>query len=436
MRASDVNTDGVVNILDLTIIAAHLGTTAIEDQTPNPDVNGDGSINILDLTLAARHLGKTVRPPVSLVSVVPAIDSELEIDATITLVFDNILEDVAVDTGIATVTGNIVRIKGPFDPGPLALTITWADGNRQLGYIVRDPDTEPSKVINVNPVSGSEIDPDDTITVTFDNIPEDVTVSAGVATIDGKTVKITGPFERGLFIFSITWADQTLSLGYIVGSLDTEPPKITGGTFKDGDKNVIPNTINNRGRIEVAFNESVSGTIALQTESGDDVGWRGKVDGNRGTLTLVKGKELKGETTYVIAGSVRDAADNSTDISITFTTASKPIAPRNPINVNDANFDTVVLEYPLPIVVEFKTDWCPFCQRMRPVVAEIAAENRETFAVAKLDADDSKKTTQKYGIKGVPTYIVFQDGEVVGRFGGAMSKTELLQDILSAIGAE
>ncbi|MYC77123.1 hypothetical protein F4X10_15265 [Candidatus Poribacteria bacterium] len=58
LRASDVNIDGVVNILDLTLVAAHLGTTPTADQTLNPDVNGDGTVNILDLVLAASHLGK------------------------------------------------------------------------------------------------------------------------------------------------------------------------------------------------------------------------------------------------------------------------------------------------------------------------------------------------------------------------------------------
>lgn len=57
--ASDVNTDGFVNILDLTFIASHLGEMPTEDQVPNPDINRDGVVNILDLVLAASSLGKT-----------------------------------------------------------------------------------------------------------------------------------------------------------------------------------------------------------------------------------------------------------------------------------------------------------------------------------------------------------------------------------------
>ena len=70
---------------------------------------------------------------------------------------------------------------------------------------------------------------------------------------------------------------------------------------------------------------------------------------------------------------------------------------------------------------------------MVPVVAEIALENRDTFAVAKLDVEESRKTTLKYGIRGTPTYIVFKGGKIVGRFGGAMPKDRLLQNILDSI---
>lgn len=58
LKASDVNVDGVINILDLTLVAANLGTTPATDQTPNTDINGDGTVNILDVTLVASHFGK------------------------------------------------------------------------------------------------------------------------------------------------------------------------------------------------------------------------------------------------------------------------------------------------------------------------------------------------------------------------------------------
>ena len=65
LRAADVNSDGIVNILDLTFIALHYGNTPTEDQHPNPDVNSDGIVNILDLTLVASHWNKISGIPIA-----------------------------------------------------------------------------------------------------------------------------------------------------------------------------------------------------------------------------------------------------------------------------------------------------------------------------------------------------------------------------------
>ena len=167
---------------------------------------------------------------------------------------------------------------------------------------------------------GGEIAANGSITVTFDNAPADVTVSAGTVTVAGKTATITGPFMPGPLALTVTWADGTQALTYAVSGADTDPPTVTGGTVKDGDKDVDPEAINSDAKIEIRFSEDVSGNIALQTEGGDDVGWLGKVEGNKATLELVKGKEIDNETTYVIAGKVSDAAGNSTDVSVTFVT--------------------------------------------------------------------------------------------------------------------
>ena len=70
---------------------------------------------------------------------------------------------------------------------------------------------------------------------------------------------------------------------------------------------------------------------------------------------------------------------------------------------------------------------------MVTVVAEAASENRNTFAVAKMNIAQSRQTHQKYRVIGHPTYIVFQDGKVVGRFGGVMPKQQLVNNILNAI---
>ena len=187
-------------------------------------------------------------------------------------------------------------------------------------------DTEeaaPANFVSAAPPSGSEIAANASIPLTFDNAPADVTVSAGAAAPAGKTVTVNGPFTPGPLSLTVTWADGTQTLTYTVTAPDTDPPSVTGGTVSDGDKDVDPEAINTDAKIEITFSEDVSGNLALQTEGGDDVGWLGSVDGNTGTLELVKGKEIGNETTYVIAGKVSDAAGNEAEISITFVTKGK-----------------------------------------------------------------------------------------------------------------
>lgn len=428
LRAADVNADGTINILDITFIASHFGKAIAADQMPNPDVTGDGIVNILDLVFVAGQIGKTVRPPVAFVSVNPAAESQLEANDTITLTFDNIPEDVTVNTGTATIVDNTLKIAGPFDPGALALNITWADGNQTLTYTIRQPVT----FVRSRPVDGANLDIDDTITLTFDNPPEDVEVSTGIATVDGKAVKttgpfdpgdlaltvtwldgtetltytvrppvafvrsrpaagttidgddtitltfdrrpedvtvssgdaertgrfveVTGPFDPGPLVLHITWSDGSQTLTYVIRTPDTDAPRITGGTVSDGNEDIKSDVVNTRARIEIDFNEAVTGNIALQTPGGVDVGWLGEVDGKKGILELVKGKELDSGTTYVITGKVRDAAGNKTDFDITFTTESESKNTGIPFAVSDATFGTLVLGSEMPVVLEFWKD--------------------------------------------------------------------------------
>lgn len=73
---------------------------------------------------------------------------------------------------------------------------------------------------------------------------------------------------------------------------------------------------------------------------------------------------------------------------------------------------------------------------MRPVVAEVALEYRETFSFVKLDVNAQEEKTLEYRIRGTPTYIVFKDGEIAGGFVGAMPKAELVQRILGILEIE
>jgi len=180
----------------------------------------------------------------------------------------------------------------------------------------------PVSFVSATPPGGA-IAANGTITVTFDGEPEDVTVSAGTVTVAGKTATIAGPFVPGPLALTITWKDGTQTLNYgLCCDIDGIPPEITGGTVKDGDTDVDPQRLNTDG-IEVIFTEDVTGTIALQTEAGEDVGWLGEVKDTQATLTLVKGREIGNQTTYRIVGNVSDFVGNETQIRITFVTQAK-----------------------------------------------------------------------------------------------------------------
>ncbi|RKU18181.1 hypothetical protein C6503_09930 [Candidatus Poribacteria bacterium] len=177
---------------------------------------------------------------------------------------------------------------------------------------------------SANPAGGSEIAANAQITLTFSSDPGDVTANGAAATGSGKTRIVAGPFPEGALTLNISWTngDGSTTLSYTVKAADNTAPEVTGGTVKDGAEDVDPAPLNEDG-IEVTFSEDVSGNIALQTEAGDDVGWIGKVEGTKGTLDPVAGKEIGNETTYVIKGKVADAAGNETEVSVTFTTKGK-----------------------------------------------------------------------------------------------------------------
>ena len=185
-----------------------------------------------------------------------------------------------------------------------------------------ETEAAPASFTSATP-QGGEIAANGTISVVFDNAPSGVSVTAGTVNVTGKTATITGPFTPGPLALTITWDDGSHTLNYTVTAPDTTAPTVTGGTVSDGEKDVDPEQINTDAKIEITFSEEVTGSIALQTEGGDDVGWLGKVEGTTGTLDLVKGKEIGNETTYVIAGTVRDGAGNELEVSITFVTKGK-----------------------------------------------------------------------------------------------------------------
>ncbi len=96
------------------------------------------------------------------------------------------------------------------------------------------------------------------------------------------------------------------------------------------------------------------------------------------------------------------------------------------IELNDNNFEEKVLKSDKPVLVDFWAVWCGPCSMMSPLVDEVAEDLEGRLIVGKLNCDESMKTAQKYGITGIPAFLLYKDGEVVQKVMGAMPKGELI----------
>lgn len=95
------------------------------------------------------------------------------------------------------------------------------------------------------------------------------------------------------------------------------------------------------------------------------------------------------------------------------------------VAVTDASFDQQVLKAAGPVLLKFEADWCGPCQAMKPMVEDIAREYDGRLTVATMDVDQNNQTPYRFGVRGVPTVILFKGGEVVGQKVGLPRKAEL-----------
>jgi thioredoxin 1 len=95
------------------------------------------------------------------------------------------------------------------------------------------------------------------------------------------------------------------------------------------------------------------------------------------------------------------------------------------LHLTDASFEREVLEADIPVLVEFWGSWCPPCKMMDPLLAELATDYEGRIKVGKINADQNPRAAARYTVQGVPTFIIFDAGEVKGQRVGAQSRSQL-----------
>lgn len=95
------------------------------------------------------------------------------------------------------------------------------------------------------------------------------------------------------------------------------------------------------------------------------------------------------------------------------------------LHVSDSSFNEQVLKADGPVLVDFWAEWCGPCKMIAPILDEIAKDYAGKVTIAKLNIDDNPATPQQYGVRGIPTLMLFIDGEVEGTKVGAVTKSQL-----------
>ena len=100
-----------------------------------------------------------------------------------------------------------------------------------------------------------------------------------------------------------------------------------------------------------------------------------------------------------------------------------------PITLTDENFSKEVLESSIPVLVDFWAVWCGPCRMVAPVVEALASEYQGRAKVAKLDVDSAQKTATDYGIRSIPTLLIFKGGKVADQVIGAVPKKQIVEKL-------
>jgi thioredoxin 1 len=106
---------------------------------------------------------------------------------------------------------------------------------------------------------------------------------------------------------------------------------------------------------------------------------------------------------------------------------------KNIIHLSDATFETEVLQSSVPVLVDYWAEWCGPCKMIAPILDEISKDYEGKLKIAKLNIDENAQTPAKFGIRGIPTLMIFKNGNVEATKVGALSKSQLTTFIDSNI---
>ena len=101
----------------------------------------------------------------------------------------------------------------------------------------------------------------------------------------------------------------------------------------------------------------------------------------------------------------------------------------NIFEVTDDSFDSEIINSDIPAMVDFWAEWCGPCKMVGPVVEELAGEYQGKIKIAKMDVDNNRQTPVRFGIRNIPTLILFKDGEVKNTIIGAQSKSAIEEEL-------
>lgn len=104
------------------------------------------------------------------------------------------------------------------------------------------------------------------------------------------------------------------------------------------------------------------------------------------------------------------------------------------INVNDNNFEKVVVQSELPVLVDFWAPWCGPCRMVGPIVEELAQDNQGRLQVAKLNVDENRMLSDRFNVRSIPTLVFFKNGQEIKRIVGAQGKVQLQKIIDEILG--